>query len=39
MSVSERVREERDGGNEGGDREDMGRKEHERHKEKILKGS
>ena len=39
MSVSERVVEERDGGKEGGDREDMGWREHERRKEKIQMGS
>ena len=39
VSVSERVREERDGGNEGGDQEDMGWREHGRRKEKTQKGS
>ena len=39
MSASERVVEERDGGKEGGDREDMGWREHERRKEKIQMGS
>ena len=39
MSVSERVREERDGGKEAGDREDMGWREHEKRKEKTQQES